>query len=780
VLTFNRRKLLRGVGWNTLLAFTAWGAPVALLAASNPIARPGVILNGFNPSDFPFRNLMLGASDIKAGSFAFPSILDDSGYPTATPAIPIGGTLPVPTSYRGRYVVAWVGTGRFQLSFGGQPNQIVVYSGGANVVGLRRNSGTLSYNLTVDGTNPQVEFAFTGNSGPRWTFSFPASGNYSGMSNLVLCRSSGSYTGDLAAIKSGALENCFNDDFVSKVRALKPAAIRPMDWIGVNNSNVTQSRYLPRRGYLTVADTRWLKKLWAGVAVGADAFTCGPAAETPPAWSDGETIQCQFQNANIATPILGATNNGHGLVRLQLASTNGLSSGQRVCVNAYNVTGGQQGGGVWTIGVVDATSIDLLHTFGGVPSVFVNEYVSGGSITTATLDVNSRGPKLITSRSGGKDNSPNATGPSIAANAIGTLVYDATFDVLMYRSSGLNNGVSVDVAVALANKLDTGLWYCMPHMMNDAGIASTVSFIRDRLNVELPCYLEYSNEVWNFIFDQTVWGMNRGIALKFPKDNARREYGWYALRTRQIMGIASSTWGNRSGLIRVMAVQFFGATSGNNIYRFQGADLGSFGYHVAPNRPIDYVDAIAYAPYYSGAVLTNFDGNYSRAGLDSLTQAADDFASGDEARMTSALSWVDADIRAGKRNGALGANTLASFVSTKYPGWEALAANHSKFVVCYEGGYEGKPPSIAACASLGIEAAYGGANGSIATLLRAYKNNSLFRRVVLDQWKQFSSLPHSKAPSWYTFGGGIQWSMFPADLYTTPYQSYNAMQEFAG
>src|SRR5262245_52434152 len=154
MLTIDRRGLLLGVGSSALLASAASAVPESpgSRPASASIARPGVILNGFSPTDFPFRNLMSGASGIKAeGPFAAPSVMDDNGYPTATPATAISGSLPVPADYKGRYVLAWTGTGRFQLSFGGQPDQIVVHGGGKDVIGLGRTSGTVSYNLTVDG-----------------------------------------------------------------------------------------------------------------------------------------------------------------------------------------------------------------------------------------------------------------------------------------------------------------------------------------------------------------------------------------------------------------------------------------------------------------------------------------------------------------------------------------------------------------------------------------------------------------------------------------------------
>ena len=39
-------------------------------------------------------------------------------------------------------------------------------------------------------------------------------------------------------------------------------------------------------------------------------------------------------------------------------------------------------------------------------------------------------------------------------------------------------------------------------------------------------------------------------------------------------------------------------------YYMSGGSLASFGFSTSPNRPIDFTDAIAYAPYISGVGLS--------------------------------------------------------------------------------------------------------------------------------------------------------------------------------
>ena len=77
-------------------------------------------------------------------------------------------------------------------------------------------------------------------------------------------------------------------------------------------------------------------------------------------------------NGNPALTILGAANNGAGLIRLQVADTSTFATGQRKVV--AGVIGTTEANDSWIITVVDATHIDLQG------SAFANTYVSGGTI----------------------------------------------------------------------------------------------------------------------------------------------------------------------------------------------------------------------------------------------------------------------------------------------------------------------------------------------------------------------------------------------------------------
>ena len=70
--------------------------------------------------------------------------------------------------------------------------------------------------------------------------------------------------------------------------------------------------------------------------------------------------------------VSSAANNGSGLIRLTLNTTNGMITGQQVTIR--DVLGTTEANGNWTVTVVNVTQIDLQD------STFANAYSSGGYV----------------------------------------------------------------------------------------------------------------------------------------------------------------------------------------------------------------------------------------------------------------------------------------------------------------------------------------------------------------------------------------------------------------
>lgn len=74
-------------------------------------------------------------------------------------------------------------------------------------------------------------------------------------------------------------------------------------------------------------------------------------------------------------------------------------------------------------------------------------------------------------------------------------------------------GAPLEVMVALANQIGADPWVNMPHMADDGYIRGSAAYLRDHLAPDLKAHVEYSNEVWNFMFPQTVWARDQALAL---------------------------------------------------------------------------------------------------------------------------------------------------------------------------------------------------------------------------------------------------------------------------
>lgn len=69
-------------------------------------------------------------------------------------------------------------------------------------------------------------------------------------------------------------------------------------------------------------------------------------------------------------------------------------------------------------------------------------------------------------------------------------------------------GQAIEYAIELANTLNEDAWFCVPHLASDDYIIQMAGLIREKLNPNLKVYIEYSNEVWNWQFQQASWVLN--------------------------------------------------------------------------------------------------------------------------------------------------------------------------------------------------------------------------------------------------------------------------------
>ncbi len=66
-------------------------------------------------------------------------------------------------------------------------------------------------------------------------------------------------------------------------------------------------------------------------------------------------------------------------------------------------------------------------------------------------------------------------------------------------------GVAPEIMIQLANMTQTDPWFCMPHRATPEYMTEFARLVKLKLDPKLKVYVEYSNEVWNWGFQQAGW-----------------------------------------------------------------------------------------------------------------------------------------------------------------------------------------------------------------------------------------------------------------------------------
>lgn len=86
-----------------------------------------------------------------------------------------------------------------------------------------------------------------------------------------------------------------------------------------------------------------------------------------------------------------------------------------------------------------------------------------------------------------------------------------------YFTYSTNKGVPYELMIELMNLTNKHGWICVPHLASDDYISEMANFFRDQLQTDLQLHIEYSNELWNWIFGQAQWvneyGCNGGASV---------------------------------------------------------------------------------------------------------------------------------------------------------------------------------------------------------------------------------------------------------------------------
>lgn len=116
-------------------------------------------------------------------------------------------------------------------------------------------------------------------------------------------------------------------------------------------------------------------------------------------------------------------------------------------------------------------------------------------------------------------------------------------------------GVPAEVMIELANRLRAHPWFTMPHMTTDEYMTNFAKLVKERLDPQLKVYVEFSNEVWNWMFRQAHYALEQGKA-RWGEDKGDAFMQWYGMRTAQMSDLWKEAFGEqRDRVISIISTQ---------------------------------------------------------------------------------------------------------------------------------------------------------------------------------------------------------------------------------
>ena len=77
-----------------------------------------------------------------------------------------------------------------------------------------------------------------------------------------------------------------------------------------------------------------------------------------------------------------------------------------------------------------------------------------------------------------------------------------------------SKGIPYEMMIRLINEYQLDAWICVPHRVDNEYIENLAKLFRDNVDAERHITVEYSNEVWNWLFGQTHWLHKYGCELQ--------------------------------------------------------------------------------------------------------------------------------------------------------------------------------------------------------------------------------------------------------------------------
>ena len=252
-------------------------------------------------------------------------------------------------------------------------------------------------------------------------------------------------------------------------------------------------------------------------------------------------------------------------------------------------------------------------------------------------------------------------------------------------------GVPLEVMVDLANLTGTEPWFNIPHNASDDYIRQFSQYVRDTLDPTLRAHFEFSNEVWNFLFDQAI-DSAADAEIRFGTGVEGAWMQEYGVRSSQMAMLLDEVYaGAEDQLVKVIATHT--GWPGLEVFALEAPDYLSMTPGLA--APYTFFDTYAVTGYFGNSLGNKKAETVLTWLADSLAQAV---AEADALGLTGAdrSTYVEAnrfvlatelatqDLRDGSVTGDPSGSLAEVFDSFAYHA--AAAESYGLDLVMYEGG----------------------------------------------------------------------------------------------
>ena len=255
--------------------------------------------------------------------------------------------------------------------------------------------------------------------------------------------------------------------------------------------------------------------------------------------------------------------------------------------------------------------------------------------------------------------------------------------------SYMHRGVPVEVMVMLANRIGANAWFTLPHRGEDAYFRAFAEIVEQQLWPDLTAYVEYSNEVWNWSFQQVAWADEQARARWGTSDQWMQFYGMRAAQMAMIWREVFEASPDRLKTVIASQAGWMGLED-----QALNAPLWQAEGNPAPHT---LFDGYAITGYFGGIIGTEGRMSVTRDWIEQSLERAEETAranglSGQEFdsyvarhRYDHAFQLAGAELLDGRITGDP-SDTVQDLLTRVLPYHAGVAADHGLSLMMYEGG----------------------------------------------------------------------------------------------